>query len=214
MPPKASSPLRLTVEGVDDKHSVLNLMKRHGVDWDAPAAPLPYVHDAGSVEQVLDAIAPGVRSYDRFGIIVDADLEPTRRWAQIRDRLRAAGLAAPDAADLAGTVIPGRLPTQRVGVWLMPDNRDPGILEHFLAKLVPVGDGTWPHAEEATRRARDLGAPLADKDVIKGVLYTWLAWREQPGLPFGTALTTRVLGHDSAEALAFVAWFRRLFLDP
>jgi len=213
MPPKPNSRLRLTVEGVDDKHSILNLMKRHGFDWDAPAALIPYVHDAGSVEQVLEAITPGVQSYDRFGIIVDADTEPTRRWAQIRDRLRAVGLAAPDAADAAGTVIPGRSPQHRVGVWLMPDNREPGILEHFLARLVPAGDGTWPHAEEATRRARDLGASLAEKDLMKGMLYTWLAWREQPGLPFGTALTARVFGHDSADALAFVSWFKRLFLE-
>ena len=67
MPPKPSSRLRLTVEGSDDKHSILNLMKRHGIDWDAPAAPVPHVHDAGSVEQVLEAIAPGIQSHDRFG---------------------------------------------------------------------------------------------------------------------------------------------------
>jgi hypothetical protein len=105
----------------------------------------------------------------------------------------------------------GRGKQQRVGVWLMPDNREPGILEHFLAKLIPDGDGCWPHAEAATARARELGAPLAAKDAMKGILYTWLAWREEPGLPFGTALTARVLRHDSAEALAFVAWFNKLF---
>lgn len=214
MPPKANSRLRLTVEGIDDKHSILNLMKRHGVDWDAPAAPVPYVQEAGSVEQVLEAIAPGVQSHARFGIVVDADTEPKRRWMQVRDRLRSAGLTAPDEADAAGTILPGRSPQQRVGIWLMPDNREPGILEHFLAKLVPAGDGTWPYAEETTRRARELGGPLAEKDLMKGMLYTWLAWREHPGLPFGTALTVRVLAHDSAEALAFVAWFKRLFFDP
>ncbi len=211
MPPKPSSRFRLTVEGPDDQHSVVHLLKRHGFDWDAAGRAVPYVHVAGSVEQALEGLLPGTLSYDRFGIVVDADTEPARRWAQIRDRLRSAGIAAPDAADLEGTVMKGRGEQQRVGVWLMPDNREAGILEHFLAKLVPDGDGCWSHAETATSRARELGAPLAAKDAMKGILYTWLAWREQPGLPFGTALTAHVLRHDSAEALAFVAWFNKLF---
>lgn len=212
MPPKPNSSHRLTVEGADDKHSVVHLLKRHGFDWDAPARAVPYVHVAGSVEQVLDALTPGVLSIDRFGVVVDADAEPARRWAQIRDRLRSAGVPAPDAPDPNGTVLRGRDDRCRVGVWLMPDNREPGILEHFLSKLVPEGDGCWSHAEAATARAREIGAPLAAKDTMKGTLYAWLAWREEPGLPFGTALTARVLRHDSAEALAFVAWFDRLFL--
>ena len=48
---------------------------------------------------------------------------------------------------------------------------------------------------------------------MKGVLYTWLAWRDQPGLPFGTALTARIFAHDSAAALAFVGWFKKLFFE-
>jgi hypothetical protein len=191
----------------------LNLLKRHGFDWDAKDVVVPYVHDAGSVEQVLEGIDAGVKSYERFGILVDADTEPTRRWEQVRGRLRSAGIAAPDQADRAGLVIPGRSSKQRVGVWLMPDNRTAGILEDFLATLVPAGDLIWPHAESSTAQARTLEAPLAEKDTMKGVLHAWLAWREEPGLPFGTALTAKVLGHDSAEALAFVTWFRRLFLD-
>lgn len=36
---------------------------------------------------------------------------------------------------------------------------------------------------------------------------------EGTGLPYGTAITARCLGHDSPAALGFVEWFRRLF-DP
>jgi hypothetical protein len=95
----------------------------------------------------------------------------------------------------------------------MPDNREPGILEDFLAKLVPEGDTCWLHAQQSTTRARELGAPLAGKDLSKGTIHAWLSWQEQPGLPFGQALTRRVLRHDSPDALDFVAWFRRLFVE-
>ena len=102
----------------------------------------------------------------------------------------------------------------RLGVWLMPDNRRGGMLEDFLAKLVPSGDACWAHADTSTGQARNLGAPLAPVHHAKGVLHTWLAWRAVPGLPFGIALNSQVLGHDSLEALAFVRWFNRLFVDP
>lgn len=58
-----------------------------------------------------------------------------------------------------------------------------------------------------------MGAPLPEKDISKGAIYTWLAWRDPPGMPFGTALTARVLRHDAADAAAFVAWFHRLFVE-
>ena len=213
MPPRPTSKLRLTVEGSDDKHSVIHLLKRHGVDWDADSPAVPYVEPAGSVDNVLASLEPGARTFARFGIVVDADTAPVQRWEQIRDRLLSLGIAAPKEVRPGGTIVPGLRSGNRIGVWIMPDNREPGILEDFLAKLVPAEDACWAHAGQSTDQARSLGAPLAEKDRSKGILYAWLAWRDHPGLPFGTALTARVLGHDSADALQFAAWFRRLFFE-
>jgi hypothetical protein len=36
---------------------------------------------------------------------------------------------------------------------------------------------------------------------------------EEPGLPFGTALRAQVFRHNSEDALRFVSWFKRLFVD-
>ncbi|UQA55179.1 DUF3226 domain-containing protein [Polyangium aurulentum] len=213
MPPRPTSRLRLTVEGKDDQGAIIHLLKRHGIDWDAERPALPNVEIAETVDKVLDSIAPGARSYDRYGVVLDADASPAQRWAQVRDRLAALGLAVPAALEPRGLIVPGLRPGYRIGVWVMPDNGESGILEDFLAKLVPTADPCWSHAQEATAKARQLGARLAEKDVRKGELHAWLAWQERPGMPFGTALTAKVLGHDSAEALRFVDWFRRLFFD-
>ena len=213
MPPRENSPFCLTVEGPNDKHALIHLLRRHGVDWDASISGLPYVHVAGNDYKVLESLPIGVRTYERFGIIVDADTRPHQRWIQIHDRLIAEGILAPADPDPMGTIVAGRAGRGRIGVWLMPDNREPGILEHFLAKLVPTADPCWAHAEQATATAQTLGAKLPQKDMMKGVIHAWLAWQAEPGLPFGTALTAGILGHDSVEALAFVAWFKRLFLD-
>jgi hypothetical protein len=195
---------------------VISLVSRHGVDWGTPQPGLPFVEEATGIDKLLHLLPIAIQTKERLGIVVDMD-DPgdKNRWAQVRDRLRGRGVAAPDVPSPDGTVVEGILgPASRVGVWIMPDNRSPGVLEHFLSTLIPPGDPCASYAEEATTHARVLGAPLAEKDHRKGVLHTWLAWQADPGVPFGVALTKRYLRDDSEEALRFVAWFKRVFLEP
>ncbi|MFY0525767.1 DUF3226 domain-containing protein [Archangium gephyra] len=217
MPPPKNSPYRLLVEGPDDMHAILGLMKRHDYDWDDPKLIRPLVEYAGGISQLLDAtnLSTGAKSHARMGLVLDADLEAAQRWQQVRDCFSNLGIKLPESPAPDGTVVdvphtPG-IKVSKLGIWLMPDNQQPGILEHFLGRLVPANDPCWAYAEEVTAKARVLGGSLAEKDHAKGRIHTWLAWQSDPGLPFGTALTARLLGRDSPEALAFVAWFRRLF---
>ena len=95
----------------------------------------------------------------------------------------------------------------------MPDNVAPGSLEHFLTPLIPADDPCWPLAQETAKTAKERGAPFREVDTIKAELSTWLAWRNPPGIPYGTAMNARCFQHDTPQALAFVAWFKRLFLE-
>ncbi len=216
-PPKSHN-RRLRVEGSDDLHSIIALLTRHGADFTRPDPRLPHVSiEPEGVDAALASIDAGVKTYERFGIVIDAELpgpETPDRWAQARDRLRKVGLGVPDLLPREGLVVEGLRPGHRVGVWLMPDNVHGGTLEHLLATLVPAGDTVFQTAIEATDRALAEGAPLSPKDRLKGVLHAWLAWQEQPGMPFGTGITTRAFRADSPEALTFVGWFRRLFDAP
>ncbi len=212
-PDRAKSPYRLLVEGSDDLHSIIHLMQRHGVNWNDSAARLPYVDDSKGIENVLSAITTSAKTHERLGIVVDADLDCAGRWLEIRNRLQRCGLDSPAEPALEGLILSGLETGWRVGIWLMPNNRSSGILEDFLATLVPPADPCWKHAEDSTTKARELKAPLAEKDHMKGAIHTWLAWQEVPGRAFGTAITQRVFDHDSDDALRFVAWFKRLFLD-
>ena len=95
----------------------------------------------------------------------------------------------------------------------MPDNSSPGTLENFLGELVPSNHPVWAYASEATTEARQRGAGCLEKDHLKSTLHTWLAWQEEPGLPFGTALRTGVFEAESETARRFVSWFNRLFVE-
>jgi len=213
MPPREDSPYRLLVEGSDDLHSILHLLLRHGFNWDDETTVRPYVDATGSIEKLLRLLPVTLKSsHERIGVVVDANSQFPNRWAQLRASAANAGVQLPELPDPEGTIVAGFRPNSQVGFWLMPDNSEPGNLESFLVRLIPEGDALWPYAGEVVVEARARGARCKEKDHLKGALHTWLAWQEDPGLPFGTALRAQVFKHDTPDALRFVAWFRRLFL--
>jgi len=207
------SACRLLVEGKDDLHTVIHLLRRHGLDYDNPSQGLPYIHATDGYSPLLDALSVAAKSYKRLGVIIDADVDPKARWNEVRHRLKSVGIELPEASNAGGNVGAGIAGDWRVGVWLMPDNSQAGTLETFLSRLVPLGDASWPHAEASAKEAKRLGAKYPDKYFSKAHIHTWLSWQEEPGQPFGTAITSACFRTDTADALAFVAWFKRLFLE-
>ena len=97
----------------------------------------------------------------------------------------------------------------------MPDNQVPGILEDFLRFLVPEGDALLAHVEQsidsiplAQRKFADLRKPKARIHT-----YTWLAWQEEPGKPFGQAISARYLDPNLPTANIFAGWLQRTFFS-
>jgi hypothetical protein len=89
-------------------------------------------------------IEPGLRT---LGVVLDADENLERRWQAISDRLSKEGYTAlPGVPDRAGTIIE-EFDKPKVGIWLMPDNQLPGMLEDFVVHLIPQDDGLRPKAE-------------------------------------------------------------------
>ncbi|WP_020506335.1 DUF3226 domain-containing protein [Lamprocystis purpurea] len=207
---RSSAPHRLIVEGRDDQWSIIALTAKYGWDWDNPAPHYPFVADAKGDTLALESLPLAVRSYRRVGVVLDADFSPERRWQSVCDLLSDEGFPVPTRPDPEGTVVE-RMDGKRIGVWLMPDNQNPGKLEDFLALLVPPADPCWAWAEESTTRAVRLGAGFTPSDFIKAHIHTWLAWQKEPGQPFGTAIRAATFAHDAAAARRFVAWMERLF---
>ena len=203
----------LHVEGIDDQHSIVHLLTRHGISFE-PATRLVDIKVQGNDVKVLEAMPTAVRASTNraVGFVIDADVVVPDRWAQVCARLRPLGLVLPEAAPAAGYIGELTALRSRVGIWLMPDNvMDFGKLEDLLKTLVPPGDPIIAHAEASTDAASDRGALFAAKDRIKAVMHTWLAWQKKPGVPFGIALQAEFFSKDSAAALRFVEWFRHLY---
>lgn len=205
---------RLYIEGQDDEHSICHLLKRHDIDLKRLDPSQQFFETSGGDLPLLNDLPTIVKqSYQRIGIVIDTDINLTNRWQQIKDRLTKAGISPPESPDRYGTIIPGISSECRIGIWLMPNNEEPGNLEDFLKTLIPKDDCCWSFAQKATENAKSIGAGFSDTAEIKAKIHTWLAWQEKPGVPFGTALNAKYFEHDSPEALTFVAWFKKLFMD-
>lgn len=203
----------LLVEGIDDEHVVKHICGNHGI------SPVLEINPHGSVEYLIASIRTTIDSAgddgDIVGILVDADQSAPSRWQSVRAQLAAAGYRElPDHLERAGVIIasPANTILPRTGVWIMPGNRNPGTLETFLRTMVPVAQRTLFEYAEASVA----GIPPAERlfspvDAPKALIHTWLAWQNNPGRPFGTAITAGFLNPNVSEAATFAAWLQNLF---
>lgn len=148
----ASPGAYLLVEGKDDRHVLWALFKQHGVSQSF-SVETPGTDEADGLEALLQGLPLRLKAENlgTLGVVLDADEDLTARWQAVSARLRAAGVRdIPDAPGPEGWISPG---SPRLGVWLMPDNRLPGILEDFAVGLVPASPEGW----RCARPARDRG---------------------------------------------------------
>ena len=202
-PPLQSSNCVLLVEGQDDKHVVQQLCERH-----QSIRPFP-VDYKGGIDKLLKSIALEIKSPGRqaVGILADANSNVARRWNDIQDRLREAGINPPQSLDSGGIIIEGK---PRIGIWLMPDNTSTGELEDFVVKMIPDDDPVWRLSKRYIN-----GIPLQHRKFIekkksRAQVHAWLAARKAPR-QMGTAIKVGDLKVDGALSQKFMAWLNDLF---
>ena len=208
-------PKKLLVEGGKDKRVIPYLIEANGVTWESGGAPIVHIEDLGGVEEFLK---PGfleaelrASELEVLGVIVDANGDAGARWNQVKARYTSEFPELPERIP-AGGLVEVHADGQRFGVWIMPDNRFSGMLEDFLAGLIPE-DARPLHdfAKEAVSEAAERDAPFRAAHRTKAEIHTWLAWQDEPGKQLHEAVHHRVLDANMPESQPFVAWFRDLY---
>ncbi|MCC5874965.1 MAG: hypothetical protein JJU11_01980, partial [Candidatus Sumerlaeia bacterium] len=160
---------------------------------------------------LMNELPTHVKAATHLGIIVDANGSPSDRWNAVKDRLYKSGIEIPSEPTHQGVIANGMEPGWKVGIWMMPDNSNSGALEDFLLQLIPQKqEALKHHAGSSTEKALNLGGTF--ENLKKATLYTWLAWQEVPGLPYGTAIKSRYFETTSSLSSSFRSWFQDLFL--
>lgn len=214
-----SNPLKLLVEGDDEKRVIPYFMDEHAVWGDRKEEWAVRIEQFDGVEKFLK---PGVieaelkeSGLQAVGLIVDADDSFDSRWARIRERCRNISDAFPEDLPPDGLiyVTPDGL---RIGVWIMPDNHSRGMLETFLGYLMTPDRLTlWEFACKCCEESNSYGSPRTDSHRDKANIHTYLAWLDPPGRQMHVAVLARALDARSPLCNRFVSWFMNLFqLSP
>jgi hypothetical protein len=205
----------LLVEGMDEVRTIPYLIEENGIDWGTTKNPIVFLKDCEGYSNIINADristelkADGIRS---LGILLDADDQPQDRWVEIREACRKSLPNIPQELPESGLIVVDDNGI-RVGIWIMPDNKLPGMLETFLGYLLPTSTSAlWSLAEKSINEAKENGAPFIESHRQKAQIHTWLAWQKPPGRQLHQAIQQRILDPTHPEAAKFVAWFRQLY---
>ena len=205
-----STPHQLLVEGNSDKQVIDALCKQHQIS-NLFTFTFP---SEGGIENLITTLPRKLKeeNLETLGIVVDADLDITARWQAVTNKLRDFGYQnIPKVPPETGWIyIQPELP--KIGVWVMPNNKLPGMLEDFVTYLIPAED-----------KLRDKAIAILDDIELeklncysiihrqKAFIHTWLVWQSKPGMPMGQAITAKALSNESAIANIFVSWLNNLF---
>jgi hypothetical protein len=214
---------RLHVEGRDDLCVIADLLKASGFKMDKEPRDVQ-IDDAAKGregqgrENLLALIKTAIKASTGYAIafVIDADKSAASTWEAVRHRFAEAIKEAggspklPKTFPIDGLVIDVTELKSRVGVWIMPDNSNPGILEDFLKELVNGADKLIPHAISATDKAIKIGATFSKEAKSKAVIHAWLAWQNKPGCPFGIAIKSHYFDTNAPSAKKFVKWIKKL----
>lgn len=199
----------LLVEGSDDRHVIYALLKAHSVPQVFEVLQLE------GVERLLDSVPQQLKAADRarLAVVLDADEDVGKRWRQLKGHLKREGHSnLPEAPSAEGTIVD--LSTGvRFGVWLMPDNRLPGIIEDFVRFLIPSQDTLFPRVDAFLASIPQQERLFPEARRPKARVHTWLGIQEEPGKPLGQAITARYLDPHCPHVEPFLAWLRKALVD-
>jgi hypothetical protein len=203
----------LMVEGRDDEHVVKHICGCRGL------GRIEAIADYGGIDPLIEGIEVRLKESNirAVGIIVDADVDIDARWRAISERLARSGFTSlPPIPPPDGLVLdpPGGTLLPRVGVWMMPDNKVPGILEDFLSFLVPAEDGLFSYVRNCIDKMDPALIRFSDVKKPKALIHSWLAYQEDPGRPLGLAISARYLDPALPAANTFASWLQRVFFNP
>jgi len=178
-------PFVILVEGSDDVEVFRHLCRKHDLEFlreKEEGVGLGLIKNKEGYPNLIGSVENELRASDleALAIVVDADEDFAQRWNSLRDKLRSIGYVdCPAEPSPTGTILrkPGG---PLVGLWIMPDNTSPGILENFVGLLIPKNDGLWPRAQQCVVAIPASDRPFKDALLPKAVIHTWLAGERSP----------------------------------
>lgn len=204
---------RLLVEGPTDLVAIAELAEGNGIPWPKGDEPV-FIKTLGTKTPKKSAVPNELKaSKVKFlGVVLDADDNAQQSWELAKSWFAGEFPDLPMQIPEEGYISDINLNGQRIGVWIMPDNRSVGTLETLLKKLARAdSNAVLEHAVRACGDSKPLGAPFKLVHAEKAQLFTWLAWQDPPARNLTTVDFANIFDARSVHAQPFIAWLLKLF---
>ena len=111
-------------------------------------------------------------------VIIDANLNISSRWDSLKKILKDSEYKnVPKKPKPEGIILTDQSPKlPNVGIWIMPDNNSPGMLEDFIKYLIPEEDNLIEYSKQCVQKLiDDRKNRFIIKHKSKAEMHTWLA---------------------------------------
>lgn len=207
----------LLVEGKNDMHVINKLIDVGEKSLSGTFNIKDCESNSGVIKQ-FELLLMNSKIHAAIGVILDADENAQARMDAIKHRLLSTNAYNKDDIVLKndGLVLhstdESRYP--KIGVWIMPNNKLPGMLEDFLLQMVSDDDLLLTKSEEVLQTLEQEGINRYTKaHRPKAKIHTYLAWQREPGKPLSQAIKSEILNPESESSKIFLAWLQRLFCN-
>lgn len=205
-------PRRIVVEGKEDEHVVLSLMRQKNIPTNVN---MQSINGIGNLPKAItSAILDS--TIEIVGIVVDANSAPKNRWRGLCTHLRQFGYRPQANPSPGGMILQALGPVQqkrgtatRVGIWMMPDNNSPGEIEDFVAMMVPRNNLNWRDANKYVQSIPANRLQFGGKKITKVTMRAWLATSTDPN-HMGSAINKGNLSTTNPLCQQFCNWLKRL----
>lgn len=157
----------------------------------------------------------GIGKIERLAVVVDADsLEHGSGYEKTLNKVKE--ITANSGFALAenktnGLIFKHNGELTDFGLWIMPNNRDEGMLENFIKQCVKTDE--QPLFAHAELTVQNLPKPkFSPHNTTKAEVATWMAWQKKPGHGLYHSLQVNLLDTNHALFQEMAQWLKNIFI--
>ena len=211
---------KLLVEGEADRSFFKEVCKTLGLHTSVTVAPPKDIGGSHNTKEGVFNLLPDlINQLDdgqiaRLAVVVDADSEDNgggyhnviKRVAKIVERNGFTLASNP----VAGVLFQHDDGLADFGLWVMPNNRDEGMLEDWIKSCVhPDEHQLFAHAETVVNTLPI--TKFKSIHVSKAEVATWLAWQKQPGHGLYRVIEDQLIDMNSVLFLELKVWLTQIY---
>jgi len=218
-----TTPNILLVEGESDRSFFEALCRLLSIPADVVRVAAPkddggtHNSKAGVLNHLISVLLPQLQDgqLKRIGVVVDADrVAHGTGYAvtlqRFTDALAQAGYQ-PNPAAASGLVFTHQDGLADLGLWVMPNNADQGMLEDWIKQCLHPGEGALYQHVGTSIDSIPGGPKFQSWHRTKAEVATWLAWQKKPEHGLYNAAQSDLLNTDAPLFKELQTWLTHVF---